>query len=307
MNIIHFITRKYNLLNTVPIMQTRRIFKSMITALLLLVSTFAFSDELTQGLEAYEKGDYTSAREFLTPLAEHHGYVKAMNTLGLMSEQGLGQAADGTEAEKWYKKAALLADEDAMYNLGILYGEGAVFEKDNIKSLAWLGAAYDHRQDDALQIAKLVSTRMDEGQLAEAGKLRHEINALLYNEKPAAQEKSLLEPPIDRSKLLTTEQIIETYSGHAVNFTFRDSIATETYRKHSSKKKALAGKKSKLKGEYRDGFYKGKWWVENEMLCLDYFKIDVFDACFWIEKLNEKEMRTHSQKTGESSIDRITK
>ena len=289
------------------IMRTKDIYSSLIAIILLLASSFTIADELTQGLEAYEKGDYTRARELLTPLAEHHGYVKAMNTLGLMSEQGLGQAADGADAEKWYKKAALLADEDAMYNLGILYGEGTVFEKDNIKSLAWLGAAYDHRQDEALQVAKLVSTRMDEEQLAEAGKLRHEINALLYSVKPDAQDNLLSEPPVDRAKLLSSEQIIETYSGHSVNFTFRDSLATETYRKHSSNKKALAGKKSKLKGEYRDGFYKGKWWVENGMFCLDYSKIDVFDACFWIEKLNEHEMRTYSQKTGDTNVDRIVK
>jgi TPR repeat protein len=288
-------------------MRTKDIYSSLIAIILLLASSFTIADELTQGLEAYEKGDYTRARELLTPLAEHHGYVKAMNTLGLMSEQGLGQAADGSDAEKWYKKAALLADEDAMYNLGILYGEGAVFEKDNIKSLAWLGAAYDHRQDEALQVAKLVSTRMDEEQLAEAGKLRHEINALLYSVKPDAQDNLLSEPPVDRAKLLSSEQIIETYSGHSVNFTFRDSLATETYRKHSSNKKALAGKKSKLKGEYRDGFYKGKWWVENGLFCLDYSKIDVFDACFWIEKLNEHEMRTYSQKTGDTNVDRIAK
>ena len=288
-------------------MRTKDIYSSLIAIILLLASSFTIADELTQGLEAYEKGDYTRARELLTPLAEHHGYVKAMNTLGLMSEQGLGQAADGADAEKWYKKAALLADEDAMYNLGILYGEGTVFEKDNIKSLAWLGAAYDHRQDEALQVAKLVSTRMDEEQLAEAGKLRHEINALLYSVKPDAQDNLLSEPPVDRAKLLSSEQIIETYSGHSVNFTFRDSLATETYRKHSSNKKALAGKKSKLKGEYRDGFYKGKWWVENGMFCLDYSKIDVFDACFWIEKLNEHEMRTYSQKTGDTNVDRIVK
>jgi TPR repeat protein len=288
-------------------MRTKDIYSSLIAIILLLASSFTIADELTQGLEAYEKGDYTRARELLTPLAEHHGYVKAMNTLGLMSEQGLGQAADGADAEKWYKKAALLADEDAMYNLGILYGEGAVFEKDNIKSLAWLGAAYDHRQDEALQVAKLVSTRMDEEQLAEAGKLRHEINALLYSVKPDAQDNLLSEPPVDRAKLLSSEQIIETYSGHSVNFTFRDSLATETYRKHSSNKKALAGKKSKLKGEYRDGFYKGKWWVENGLFCLDYSKIDVFDACFWIEKLNEHEMRTYSQKTGDTNVDRIAK
>jgi TPR repeat protein len=306
MTMIQGIQHPYILPNTRTIMRTKRFCNSVIAAVLLFASTIAFADELAEGIEAYENGDYALAREILMPLAEYHGYAKAMNALGLMSEQGLGQPADGTEAEKWYKKAALLADEDAMYNLGILYGEGTVFEKDNIKSLAWLGAAYDHRQDEALQIAKLVSTRMDEEQLAEAGKLRHEINALLYSVKPDVQGNLLSEPPVDRAKLLSSEQIIEIYSGHTVNFTFRDSPATEIYRKHSSKKKALAGKKSKLKGEYRDGFYKGKWWVENGMFCLDYSKIDVFDACFWIERLNENEMRTYSQKTGDIGTDRIT-
>ena len=214
---------------------------------------------------------------------------------------------DGSEAEKWYKKAALLADEDAMYNLGILYGEGTVYEKNYPRALAWLGAAYDHRQSDALEVAKLISTRMNEEQLITAGVLRDEINGLLYNATPDEQKKELSEPPVARTKLLNTEQLIDTYSGHSVNFTFRDSVATETYRKHSSKKKALAGKKSKLKGEYRDGFYKGKWWVEDDKICFDYAKIDVFDACFWVEKLSENEMRTYSQKTGDVNLDKITK
>ncbi len=286
-------------------MQTKQVYTHLIAILLLLASTFIFADELTQGLDAYKKGDYASARELLTPLAEHHGYVKAMNVLGLMSEQGLGQPKDGKDAEKWYKKAALLADEDAMYNLGVLYGEGTGLEKDYAKALAWLGAAYDHRQEDALEVAKLLSTRMSEEQLATAGALRDEINGLLYNTSPNEQKNALSEPPVDRAKLLTSEQIIETYSGHSVTFTFRDSSATETYRKHSSIKKALAGKKSKLKGEYREGFYKGKWWVEDDMMCLDYAKIEVFDDCLWIEKLSENEMQTYSRKTGAVNTDRI--
>jgi hypothetical protein len=66
-------------------------------------------------------------------------------------------------------------------------------------------------------------------------------------------------------------------------------------------------KKSKVKCEYREGYCGGKWWVENDMFCLDYSKIDVFDACFWVEKPNKDEMRTYSRKTGETSIDRIAK
>lgn len=288
-------------------MRTKQFYKSVIAALLLLVSAIAIADELAEGIEAYENGDYAMAREILTPLAEHHGYTKAMNALGLMSEQGFGTPVNGIEAEKWYKKAALLADEDAMYNLGILYAEGTAMEIDDVKAIAWLGAAYDHRQDEALAIAKLVSSRMNDEQLAASGVLRREINDLLYSDTQGEPGNLFSEPPVDRARLMTSKQIVETYSGHSVSFMFRDSLATETYRKHRSNKKALAGKKAKLKGEYRDGFYKGKWWVENDMICFDYAKIDVFDACFWVEKLSEKEVQTYSQKTGEIGRDQIIK
>jgi len=286
-------------------MRTKQFYKGVTAALLLFVGAIAIADELAEGIDAYENGDYVLAREILTPLAEHHGYTKAMNALGLMSEQGLGTSANGIEAEKWYKRAALLADEDAMYNLGILYAEGKVMEIDDVKAIAWLGAAYDHRQDDALEVAKLVSTRMDEKQLAASGVLRREINDLLYSDIQNEPVKLLLEPPVDRARLMTSEQIVEAYSGHSINFMFRDSLATETYRKHRSLKKALAGKKAKLKGEYREGYYKGKWWIENNMICFDYAKIDVFDACFWVEQLSENEIQTYSQKTGEIGRDKI--
>jgi hypothetical protein len=51
-------------------------------------------------------------------------------------------------------------------------------------------------------------------------------------------------------------------------------------------------KKSKVKCEHCEGYYGSKWWVENDMFCLDCSKIDVFDACFWVEKPNKDEMRT---------------
>jgi len=273
---------------------------------ILLLSFSARSGELERGLQAYEQADYARAHEILYPLADQHGYVKAMNVLGIMAEKGQGVERNGVEAEKWYHKAALLADEDAMYNLGILYAEGEAVDEDYVRAIAWLGAAYDHQQKMALQVAKLISTKMTEEQLAAAGVLRKEISVQIYESAPAELKNTLSDPPVDRPRLMSAEEIIDTYSGHTVSYTFRDSVASETYRKHSSKKKALAGKKAKLTGEYRDGFFSGKWWVEDDMMCFDYAKIEVFDACIWIEKISDGEMRTYNRKTGETGLDKIT-
>ena len=57
MKMIQLITQKHNSPNTGPNMRTRKMCKSMITALFLFVSAFAFADELTKGMEAYEKGE----------------------------------------------------------------------------------------------------------------------------------------------------------------------------------------------------------------------------------------------------------
>ena len=283
--------------------------KTTLHILTLLVSLVfaagASADELSDGLQAYENGDYAEAIEILTPLAEYHGYTKAMNMLGLMAEQGMGIPPDGTAAEKWYKKAARLRDEDAMYNLGVLHGEGKVVPKDYVKAVAWLGAAYDHRQGDALKVAKLVSSQMSEEELKEAGKLREEINQLLYAVDSDDTANVLQAPPIPPEKLLNNEQILDTYSGKTVTFMFRDSEVRETYKDHSSRKKALAGKKARFKGEYRQGFYNGKWWVENNMMCFDYDRLEFFDDCIWIEKISDKENRTYSRKTGEQNTDRL--
>ena len=73
----------------------------------------------------------------------------------------------------------------------------------------------------------------------------------------------------------------------------------------SDLKSAHAGKKAKFEGEYRDGYYSGKWWVENDMLCLDYAKLEVFDDCFWIEKLDDKKFKSYQQKTGGTNIETV--
>ena len=286
-------------------MQIHQIYKAFISVVIMFLCTVAVGDEIDDGISAFDNGDYETAHEILLPLAKHHGYANAMNTLGVMYEQGLGVTAQGSEAEKWYKKAALEGNTNAMFNLGVLYAEGNLIPKDLVKGMAWIGTAYDHREKEALKAAKLLSAILTEEQLAEAGRMREQINDQIYGETEDESVTALTEPPVEQSRLLTTEQIIDAYSGKTVSFEFRESIATERYRKHSSREKALKGKKSKLEGEYRSGYYTAKWWVKDDMMCLEFPKVEEFDGCFWVESIGTNEMRTYSQKDGAIGTDRF--
>ena len=289
-------------------MQKYYSYKIFLSALLIFISVTVSADEIEEGMKAYHDGYYATAYEILRPLAEHHGYSQAMNTLGIMFESGLGVEKQGVEADKWYRKAALEGYPEAMYNLGILHAEGELVPKNLVTAMAWIGAAYDHRQKRAALVARVLSAKMSEEQLAEASEMRKQIDTQIYGSKqpPETFGSALTEPPLEQSQLLTTEQIIEAYSGNSVNFEFRESMLSEHYRMHSSKKRAIAGKKAKTTGEYRDGYYTGKWWVKDNMLCVKTTGIDEFTDCRWIEPLAGNEMRAYSQRTGATIIHRMS-
>ncbi len=265
--------------------------------------------DLDAGMKAFETGDYAAAYQAFRPLAAYHGYEEAMNQLGVMYEHGLGIERDGAQAAGWYEKAALRGHSKAMYNLGMLYAEGAALPRDLVKGLAWMAAAGDHREDDAVKVAKTLVARMSNEQIAAAKQLREQINVRIYADpakaRAAASRPALTAPPVARSRLLNNEQIIDLFSGNFSTHEFRESPMREHFQAHSSRKQALAGRKARFKGEYRDGYYKGKWWVEGDMLCLNYAKIEEFDDCFWLERLSDVEVRSYSRKTGATVIERI--
>lgn len=265
--------------------------------------------DLDAGLRAFEAGDYATAFEILRPLATHHGYERAMNQLGAMYENGWGVERDGHRAATWYEKSALEGYSRAMYNLGLLYAEGKLIPRDTIKALAWLGAAGDHREPGALRAAKGLASTMTGDELVASGNLREQLNAHIYADTARARartrEPTLGAPPIAPDRLMSAQEILDLFSGRTSTHEFRESPMREHFKAHSSREHALAGRKAKFEGEYRDGYYKGKWWVERDMLCLDYARITAFDDCFWLERLNDVKVRTYSRKTGVRVIEHI--
>ena len=61
--------------------------------------------DVEAGLQAYKKGDYSTALKELRPLAEH-GDAQAQGVLGRMYDFGHGVPQDYKEAVKWYRLAA---------------------------------------------------------------------------------------------------------------------------------------------------------------------------------------------------------
>jgi len=72
---------------------------------LLLAVGSAGADEVSDGLDAYNRGDYAEARKLLRPAAEQ-GEALAQTVLGAMYDSGRGVPQDDAEAVKWYRLAA---------------------------------------------------------------------------------------------------------------------------------------------------------------------------------------------------------
>ena len=116
-------------------MQKHQIFNRFLSIVFMMTSAIAIGDEIDEGMQAFNDGDYATAYQILLPLAKHHGYPTAMNTIGFMYENGLGITAQGSEAEQWYKKASMTGYSDAMYNLGLLYVESDLVSQDLAKGI----------------------------------------------------------------------------------------------------------------------------------------------------------------------------
>ena len=75
-------------------------------------------DPYQKGFKAYRSGDYATARQELTALAER-GDAEAQLHLGLMYRDGQGVMPDPREAEKWLQRSAEQENVTARIALGI--------------------------------------------------------------------------------------------------------------------------------------------------------------------------------------------
>lgn len=173
----------------------------------LLLGAPASAQTFKHAAAAYERGDFTVAREAWRKLAEKgdaqsqfmlgalyatgkgvardhaeaakwylksakQGLAAAQNNLGFMYDRGLGVPQSDHEAVRWYIGAAEQGHAQAQNNLGVMYGTGRGVAQNNAKALKWFQLSADQGNPQA----------------------RYNLNFLRNKERSRVAERSLSKP-----------------------------------------------------------------------------------------------------------------
>ena len=106
------------------------------------------SEELEQGLSAFDNGDYVDAFTILLPFADK-GEVKAQAAVGFMYDTGQGTTQHFEKAVKYYTPAAEAGDAKAQFCLGVMYYDGRGVEQDFAEAVRWWRLAAEAGMEDA--------------------------------------------------------------------------------------------------------------------------------------------------------------
>lgn len=114
-------------------------------ALLMLLMAGPLHATLAEGIQAYERGQFANALQFLLPLA-NEGDAVAQHHLGLMYEEGKGVRADPVQARQWFERAAQVGYAEAQFRLGRLHADGKGGTADGVQAARWylLAAGQGH-------------------------------------------------------------------------------------------------------------------------------------------------------------------
>ena len=107
-----------------------------ILAFLITLSSPVTAQDYQKGLTAAQAGDYATALQEWTPLAEA-GDAAVQNMLGTMHFEGLGVRQDYAEAIKWFKLAAEKGIVEAQIQLGSMYYSGSGVLQDYVEAIKW--------------------------------------------------------------------------------------------------------------------------------------------------------------------------
>lgn len=126
---------------------------------------------------AQDRGDYTTARRLLHPLAEQ-GVAGAQNDLGVIYYYGQGVPQDYAEAAKWFWLAADQGLAVAQLSLGQMYAAGEGVPQDYVRAHMWFNlSAAQQRYLTGAEHRDRIAKRMTPAQIAEAQKLAREWQA----------------------------------------------------------------------------------------------------------------------------------
>jgi TPR repeat protein len=155
-----------------------RSFRSLVFVTVLALSGSAGaggSDETTfsDGLRAYDAGDYAATIDAWRPLAEA-GNAEAQAGLAGLYADGFGVARDPREAAAWYERAARAGHLVARLNLGDMLARGWGVARDRVAAYAWLELAARQGSDWAAARRDQIALAMSAGEI-ELARRRVEI------------------------------------------------------------------------------------------------------------------------------------
>lgn len=125
-------------------------------AFTLAVLAPAYADNMSNGMKAYEDGQYEKAFELLFPVA-HEGEVSAQSVIGSLYMDGKGTAQDVDEARKWFRRAAMQGDASAQYNLAVMLYNGEGGQRDDVEAYKFMLLAWKSGNKRASRLFKRVS------------------------------------------------------------------------------------------------------------------------------------------------------
>ena len=102
----------------------------------LIFASTAFADAVSEGFEAFQRKDWSTAFQLWQPEATA-GDVRAQFYLSILYEQGMGVDKSPDLARNWLIKAAEGGFPPAQFNLGNWHQQGDWVEKDDSKSVYW--------------------------------------------------------------------------------------------------------------------------------------------------------------------------
>jgi hypothetical protein len=148
--------------------------RSPFLTLLLLAAAVPALADFQAGLDAFQKGDYTTAAKEWRPLADD-GDPGSQFNLGLLYLDGHGVPQSSAEAVSWFRRAAEQDYAPAQHNLGAMYGTGQGVKRDYIQAYKWLNLCAAKGNSGCVTQRDLLAKKLKPAQIAEAQRLATEF------------------------------------------------------------------------------------------------------------------------------------
>jgi uncharacterized protein len=172
------------------------------TSIALAVTDQARADPDDDGLAAFAKHDYTTARQLLVPLADNGDKV-AQTALGDIYYDGLGVPKDYAAGVVWFHKAADQGVPVAQFFLGVSYIMSHGSPRDFLEAWVWFTLAAPrfseadaHLRDQALKLAGVAALRLTPAQIAEGKRIVAAWQPAVASPEHVAAEKTITPAPV---------------------------------------------------------------------------------------------------------------